>query len=201
MAKFFPFSRKGWRVHLLWLFLILLAAFVLFLEFFLETGASGQTPVSPTPIVEPISGAIPLPDRGLLTVARVLSVIDGDTIDVQIDGQTARVRYYGSNTQEREEPCAAEARARNHQLVEGKTVFLLASARDKDRGGRLLRYVFTSDGQLVDEILIREGLAKAWPHDGTYRDQLLAMEKAAARDGVGCLWSRRGLLPTLAHLL
>ena len=34
--------------------------------------------------------------------------------------------------------------------------------RSKDRYGRLLYYVYTQDGDSIDEILVSEGLAKAW---------------------------------------
>ncbi len=177
----FSFLMGAWRTRLLWIFLLLLAVFVFFLEFCIETGGSAE------PIVEP---AIQLPDRDLLTQEQVVSVIDGDTIEVEVDGKTERVRYYGSDAPERGEPCGDEALERNGHLVAQQIVFLLPDARDKDSQGRLLRYVFTSDGRLLDEILIREGLAKAWRQDGAYRDQLVTLEERAALSRVGCLWEK-----------
>ena len=52
-------------------------------------------------------------------------------------------------------------------------------------------YVYTVDGQSIDEILAREGLAEAWTRDGQHRDVLVATEKGAKKDGRGCLinWS------------
>lgn len=73
--------------------------------------------------------------------ARVTRVIDGDTIDVEISGQTYRVRYVGVNTPERDEECYAEAVAANAALVEGRTVRLEFDTSDTDRFDRLLRYV------------------------------------------------------------
>ncbi|MEM6528281.1 MAG: hypothetical protein AAF653_08290 [Chloroflexota bacterium] len=36
---------------------------------------------------------------------RVVNVIDGDTIDVNINGEVVRIRYLGMNTTERGETC------------------------------------------------------------------------------------------------
>ena len=126
MASLFRFFAAGWRVPVLWLFLILLAAFVLFLEFIVDVGGDAQTPPPPTPVIEPgpDSGSIPPPNRSLLTEAQIVSVICGVTIDAQIAGRVVRVRYYGSDSPERDEPCAAEATARNRQSVQGESVFL-----------------------------------------------------------------------------
>ena len=54
------------------------------------------------------------------------SVIDGDTIDVLMDGLTYRVRHIGIDTPETVhptrgvEPCGKEASERNRPLMEGK---------------------------------------------------------------------------------
>ena len=57
--------------------------------------------------------------------AKMLRVIDGDTIDVEINGERQRVRYIGMNTPERNEPCFDEATAANVELVHGKVVRLV----------------------------------------------------------------------------
>lgn len=183
MARLFRFPFRGWRIRFIWPLLALLAAFVVFLEVIVDFGGHAQVP-TPNP------GAIPFPqDDARLVQAQVLAVIDGDTIEVDLGGRVP-VRYYGSDAPEAEEPCFDKASQRNRQLVEGKKVFLLPDARDKDQGGRLLRYVFTEDGRLLDALLISEGLSRAWREEGAYHDELLAMERAAADNGVGCLWSR-----------
>jgi micrococcal nuclease len=127
------------------------------------------------------------PDPARLERAEVLDIIDGDTIDVRIDGREERVRYYGVDTAERGDDCYGEARDRNRSLA-GETVLLLPDARERDRNGRLLRYVFTEDALSIEEQLIAEGLGRAWPEDGTYRDHLLALEDEVRAAGIGCLW-------------
>ena len=90
-----------------------------------------------------------------------MAVIDGDTIEVQLDGKRETVRYYGIDTPERQEPCYEEAKKRNEELAD-RHVLLMADARDRDSGGRLLRYIFTLDGYSIDAALVAEGFAHAW---------------------------------------
>ena len=60
--------------------------------------------------------------------------------------------------------------------------------RAMDRFDRLLYYVYTDAGDSIDEMLVREGLAVAWPIDGQHLDYLVSVEQEARRDSVGCLW-------------
>jgi micrococcal nuclease len=127
------------------------------------------------------------PDPARLEAATVLRVVDGDTIDVRLPGGEERVRYFGVDTPERGEACFGAATERNRQLV-GERVLLLPDARERDRFGRLLRYVFDEEGRSVDALLIAEGLGFAWREDGAYRDELIALEARAEAANAGCLW-------------
>ncbi len=129
------------------------------------------------------------PDTEMLQPAEVARVIDGDTIEVRIDGRTETVRYYGIDTPERGDDCYDEATERNESLV-AEAVLLMPDARERDRYERLLRYVFDEDGQSVEARLIAEGLGVAWQEDGAYRDELVALEEETRTAGVGCLWER-----------
>lgn len=123
----------------------------------------------------------------------VARVIDGDTIDVLIDGVEQRVRYIGIDTPEpyREgapECFSTEASAYNTSLVEGKLVRLKADVEDKDRYGRLLRYVYVDD-VFVNEKLIQEGYATTLPikPNTTYAQSFKRSENDAKSDARG-LW-------------
>ena len=59
--------------------------------------------------------------------------------------------------------------------------------RQGDGYGRILYYVYTMEGESIDEMLAREGLALAWLQDGQHRNELLAAESSAKEDGRGCL--------------
>ena len=60
--------------------------------------------------------------------------------------------------------------------------------RQGDQYGRILYYVYKMEGESIDEMLVRDGVAWAWTRDGQYRDILVAAEEVARRDGFGCLW-------------
>ncbi len=119
--------------------------------------------------------------------ARVLRVIDGDTIDVEINGERQRVRYIGMNTPERNEPCFDEATVANVELVQGKSVMLVKDVSDTDRYDRLLRYVYVGD-TFVNEELVRQGYAEAVLYRPDYRhyEQFSALEAVVAGSGLGC---------------
>ncbi|MGL4649855.1 MAG: thermonuclease family protein [Caldilineaceae bacterium] len=122
--------------------------------------------------------------------ARVTRVVDGDTIRVRINGRTYRVRYIGMDTPERDTPCFDQATAANAAWVQGQTVYLEKDVSEVDRYGRLLRHIWTADGVLVNEALVREGVALVytWPPDVKYEANLIAAQRAARSAGAGCLW-------------
>ena len=119
--------------------------------------------------------------------AKVVRIVDGDTIDVLIDGTKQRVRLFGVDTPERGEPCYNEATERTRQLS-GEVVRIESGPRREDRYGRLLFYLYTESGESIDTQLIQEGLATAWTRDGQHRDLLVNAENQARSKGVGCLW-------------
>lgn len=102
--------------------------------------------------------------------ARVLKVSDGDTITVRLDGHTEKVRLVGIDSPElhddrqdyRDVAYAAKNYARS--LLGGETVTLDADPRqgNRDRYGRLLRYVILDDGTNVNEKMVREGYAHVY---------------------------------------
>lgn len=127
------------------------------------------------------------------SVVRINRAIDGDTIELQ-NGE--RVRYIGVNAPEsvsvrRAGECfGKEAAVFNKNLVEGKVVRLEKDISDRDKYGRLLRFVYLEDGTLVNETLVREGyaFASAYPPDIAKQDIFLLVEKVAREEKRG-LWS------------
>ncbi|MFO7681694.1 MAG: thermonuclease family protein [Chloroflexota bacterium] len=122
--------------------------------------------------------------------ARVTRIIDGDTIDVGINGQVYRVRYIGMDTPERGRPFFQEATAANADLVSGQTVILVKDVSETDRYSRLLRYVYLQDGTLVNGELVRLGYAMAstYPPDVAMQHIFTELQRTAVESGVG-LWS------------
>jgi endonuclease YncB( thermonuclease family) len=119
--------------------------------------------------------------------ARVVNVVDGDTIDVLLNGARVPVRYIGINTPERGETCYTEAREANQALVGGQTVTLVADAEDTDQYGRLLRYIYVGD-VFVNAELVEAGFAEVVryrPNDAQF-NLLRNLEIMAADAGRGC---------------
>lgn len=119
-------------------------------------------------------------------------VTDGDTIRVVIDGVSEPVRLIGIDTPELNgvvEPYAEEARARLAELVAGG-VCLERDVSERDRFQRRLFWVWLPDGRLVNEVLVREGLATVvtFAPDVKYHEsRLWPAEGAAQREGTG-IW-------------
>lgn len=117
----------------------------------------------------------------------VVRVIDGDTIELA-DGNI--IRYIGIDAPELGSDCySEEATKKNRELVEGKEVKLEKDVSDKDRYGRLLRYVYVDD-ILVNELLVREGFAyaKNYDPDTSYLEQFAVAEYKAKDSNMG-LWN------------
>ena len=127
--------------------------------------------------------------------ARVVRVVDGDTVVVRTGGHEERVRYIGVDTPESVKPgtpvqCFAKAAsAANKRLVEGQEVRLVGDAEARDRYGRMLAYVYRKrDGLFVNAELVRRGYAKPLtiPPNVRFADRFaaLAREARVARRGL-----------------
>lgn len=132
------------------------------------------------------------PSPSGMTQAQVVEVVDGDTIDVSINGVTSRVRLIGVDTPEKYggvECYGPEASNFTTSRLQGKTVKLEKDVSETDKYGRLLRYVWVGN-ELFNETLVRQGYAQVstYPPDVKYVDRFKAAEDAAQAEGAG-LWS------------
>lgn len=118
-----------------------------------------------------------------------MRVIDGDTIEAVVNGQTERIRYIGVNTPERGQPGADEATRFNQQLLDVGPLWIAADVADRDRYGRLLRYLLVG-GTFVNLALVESGMAATMtiPPNVRCAELFLEAERAARAAGVG-LWA------------
>ncbi len=130
--------------------------------------------------------------------ARLVRVLDGDTIDVQIQGRTYRARSIGIDAPERGQAFYTEAASANRRLVEGKPLRLARDVSETDRYGRLLRYVFAGE-VFVNRALVEGGYAQAMtvPPDVSCAEAFRAAEAEARAAGRG-LWGLPAPTPTSA---
>ena len=130
-----------------------------------------------------------------LNSAVVKRVVDGDTLKVEIDGKEETVRLILVDTPETKhpqlgvQPFGPEASAFTVSSLNGKEIGLEKDVSDRDRYGRLLRYVWV-DGELFNQQLIAKGLARVaiYQPDVKYIDQFRTSQQKAQREGIG-IWS------------
>lgn len=129
-------------------------------------------------------------------IARVVSVTDGDTIRVIMDGIEYRVRYIGIDTPELSEAFGTESRQKNIDLVYGQTVLMYRDQTETDAYDRLLRFVFVGDLFINDE-MVRQGYANSYeyPPDTSCNNIFSQAEQFASSQGLG-LWAERSAQAT-----
>lgn len=113
------------------------------------------------------------------TPATVIRTVDGDTLKVRMGRYDERVRMIGIDTPEKEanekafrdtkrtrqsiETITSQGRASwdhlNTLLKPGQTVYLEYDVSRSDRHRRLLAYVYSSDGKMLNERMLRDGYA------------------------------------------
>lgn len=134
--------------------------------------------------------------HGLYNVVRV---VDGDTIIVDIDGDETRVRLIGIDTPESVHPDDTLNSERGKtasdftsELLTGKQVYLEYGEEKTDKYGRTLAYVFLSDKTMVEEELLRSGMAEVLTIEpnSKYASFFEKLEAEAQRNKSG-FWSEQ----------
>lgn len=105
---------------------------------------------------------------------QVAGITDGDTLKVKIGDKTEKVRVIGINTpetQNKKQCFGKEASSKMQSLAQSKKVRLEAdsSQDDRDRYGRLLRFVFLEDGTDIGKTLVSEGFAHEYIYSKPYK--------------------------------
>lgn len=126
--------------------------------------------------------------------AYVVRAIDGDTIEVRLDGRSEDVRYIGVDTPETVKPgtpvqCFGERASHfDRHLVEHRRVRLVFGVERRDIYGRLLAYVYLGR-RFVNAELVLRGLARIleFPPNTRFASRFRRLEMSAARSGRG-LW-------------
>jgi micrococcal nuclease len=145
----------------------------------------------------PSTDPLPAPVTTLVANATLVRVIDGDTIDVMIDGREERVRLIGIDTPETKKPetpieCfGPEASEFTHSLLpEGAALHLERDVEARDPFGRLLAYAYrVEDGLFVNMEIIARGYARPLtiPPNVGHADEFVAASRAAREADAG-LW-------------
>ncbi|WP_079526086.1 thermonuclease family protein [Halobacillus hunanensis] len=136
------------------------------------------------------------------TNATVTRVVDGDTLEVSMNGKTEDVRLLLIDTPETVhpskpvQPFGPEASQFVKEKLTGEKVRIEVGKEERDHYGRLLAYVFIN-GETIQEKLLRKGLARTayLYNDLTMLDEFHEAQKPARTAGIG-VWS----IPGYAHV-
>lgn len=151
----------------------------------------------------------PSPSHARTFTAEVIRVIDGDTIKVNLQGQTESIRLIGIDTPESRKNGKAtrdsdrsgqdvaaiisqgkEAAAFTRSRVKkGDTVRIETDVQQRDKYRRILAYVWLSNGTMLNEAIVRAGYAQpaTFPPNVRYQGLFLEAARDARRNGRG-LW-------------
>ena len=123
--------------------------------------------------------------------AKVIRGVDGDTLALDTG---EKVRLLGINTPEKWESFYKEAGHALAELAVNKTVLLTKDVSERDKYGRLLRYVYLENGTFVNRELVRMGWARAYhyPPDTGHYDEFFVLQEEAKAAGLG-IWNLTGL--------
>lgn len=120
----------------------------------------------------------------VVLVGTVTRVVDGDTIDVQLQSGPIRVRLDSVDAPETSQPYGVNSKAALAALVEHKVVDL--QPIEQDRYERMVAVVWL-EGLNVNEELVRAGMA--WAFRRYLRDAIYCeAEENARQQGIG-LWA------------
>lgn len=124
----------------------------------------------------------------------VVSVTDGDTIQVALDGKKETVRLIGVDTPETVhpskpvEPYGPEASAYAKRRLTGQHVRLEFDVEERDHYGRLLAYVWMGE-ELFNASMVKDGYAQVLtiPPNVKYADRFVTLQREARANSRG-LW-------------
>jgi len=127
----------------------------------------------------------------------VTNFIDGDTIAVDMNGSSETIRMIGVDTPETHRPntpvqCfGPQAAEYTKQLIGKNRVRLQADPLDtnRDRYGRLLRYVYLPDGRLLERELIANGYGFAYTSFPFTKSDEFEMLETQAKTTKKGLWA------------
>lgn len=121
----------------------------------------------------------------------VVSIVDGDTIDVLYNDKTERIRLNGIDAPEQDQAYGQRAKQLAEDLTHGQHVTV--ETKEQDRYGRTVGDVFLPDGRNLSRELVGAGLA--WWYCEHSSDQTLKDLEQDARDKKRGLWNDRVPIP------
>ncbi len=129
-------------------------------------------------VIEPVLTEVQ-EEKESVQLFSVIKVVDGDTLNIDMDGKSQTIRLIGLNTPETVDPrkpveCfGKEASKKASEFLAGKKVSIEKdpSQGDYDKYQRLLAYVFLEDGTNFNKWMIENGYGYEYTYDLPYKYQ------------------------------
>lgn len=127
----------------------------------------------------------------------VEKIADGDSIEVVIRGSREQIRLIGIDAPElAQRPWGKRAKKYLEELVaaSGWELGIEYDVEKRDQYNRVLAYLWTRDGRLINEEMLRSGLAVifTFPPNVKYVDRLRGAQ-VIARENKNGIWGKGGL--------
>ena len=123
---------------------------------------------------------------------QVVSVLDGDTIEVLHNGKAQRIRLQAIDCPEKGQPFGKIAKWATSALVFGRTVTV--QGHDKDKYKRLVADVLLADETNVNQKLVKDGWCW-WYRKYAPGDTVLEVLEAEAREARRGVWALPNPVP------
>jgi micrococcal nuclease len=185
------------------LFSVRKSRFPAWLFFLLLIGALATGSVDP-------SGAIASPRSPDQRGDTLVKVVDGDTLSIAHNGRVENIRLIGIDTPEsrRNEKAKKDAARSNGDIQKitklgkeatrfvrsvvkpGDRIAIEFDKQTRDKYGRLLGYVYLSNGKMLNEEIVKAGYASllTYPPNVRYQDRFLRAYRQARENNRG-LWN------------
>jgi micrococcal nuclease len=121
---------------------------------------------------------------------KVISVKDGDTIEILVEKASFRIRLNDIDCPESAQDFGTAAKKFTSSYCFGKTVTVQYSKKDKY--GRILGHVILPDLKNLNKELVKNGLA--WKFNYSQNKEIAALELAARKNKCG-LWKGNNPIP------
>ncbi|MEW6109847.1 MAG: thermonuclease family protein [Nitrospirota bacterium] len=127
----------------------------------------------------------------------IKKVHDGDTISAVVNNKYEKIRLIGIDTPEMgQRPWGSKAGKYLENLIDASSgrVLIEYDVEKRDKYGRILAYIWTKDGRMVNEEMLRNGFALlfTFPPNVKYVNKLMSAQKDARDKKIG-IWGKNGI--------
>ena len=135
--------------------------------------------------------------KGTGNTVRVEKIYDGDTLAAFVDGHFEKIRLIGIDAPELDQrPWGKKAKKCLETLMAAadSMISLEYDLEQRDKYGRILAYIWTKDGKMMNEEMLKKGCAVIFtiPPNIKYVERFRAAQKKAHELEAG-IWGENGL--------